>query len=316
MTSADLLAHRRDRVLTAMGAADIDVLVLGRQDDANYVSGMHRLWTAGTRPFGAGCIVVRATGRTHVLSSWDAGLPPTMSPEDLYPMSWNPRMMSAHLGAVPGLGDARRIGVDEVSPSFARAASRLAPEAEVVPADDLMARVRRHKTDEELDLIEASCAAAWVGVEAILTDPTHQPAAGIAALGLHGVTIPSSGVSVRSLQDALVVDVGVMVDGYEGGVGAVFDPATEPDWIRRPASDLVQACRAGATHADFRTAATDTWLVRGLGMGFERPVFDAEHGFEESLEVGMVLSVADGGHREVVAVTTDGPRVLSARPRP
>ena len=121
--SDSLTARRRDRVLAAMGDAGLDVLVLGRQDDANYASGMHRLWTAGTRPFGAGCVVVAATGRTHVLSSWDAGLPETMSWDDLYPMTWNPRIMSGYMSGIEGLAGAHRIGVDEISPSFARAAA-------------------------------------------------------------------------------------------------------------------------------------------------------------------------------------------------
>ncbi len=65
----------RERVLKAMAERGLDVLVLGRQDDADYASGMQRLWVAGTRPFGAGCVVVAATGRVHLLSSWDAGIP-------------------------------------------------------------------------------------------------------------------------------------------------------------------------------------------------------------------------------------------------
>jgi Xaa-Pro dipeptidase len=306
--SANLDEYRRDKVLSAMGEADLDVLVLGRQDDANYASGMHRLWTAGTRPFGAGCIVVRQTGRTHVLSSWDAGLPPTMTWDDLYPSTWNPRVMAAHLAAVPGLAEARRIGVDEVSPSFARAAARIAPDAEIVAADDVMARARRHKSAEEVERIDAACSVVWTGIDAALAEPRRGAAAAVEALGAVGVTIPSSAPVIRPLPDGVVIDLGIIMDGYEGGVGGRFVGGK-----RLASSGLASACHVGATAAALGAAASGRWLIRGLGMGFEGPVLDARHGADVALEPGMVLSVSDGEHRDVVEVAAAGPRILSNR---
>lgn len=308
--ATSLTARRRDRVLAAMAEADLDILVLGRQDDANYASGMHRLWTAGTRPFGAGCIVVRATGRTHVLSSWDAGLPETMRWDDLYPLTWNPRVMSGYLAAIPGLSEAARIGVDEMSPSFSRAAGRFAADADVVTADHLMAGVRRLKFDEEIDQISAACALAWMGVDAALAADDNATGAAVAAMAAAGSTIPASGPTVAIDSDAVIVDVGIMLDAYEGGVGGRF-----VDGVRVAAPPLVDACRAGAGHADLAAAASGPgWLVRGNGMGFEQPVIDETHGITETLEAGMVLSVSDASHRDIVAVTNSAPRVLSARP--
>lgn len=320
-TDTDLIAARRDRVLGAMAEHDIDVLVLGRQDDANYASGMHRLWTAGTRPFGAGCIVVRETGRTHVLSGWDAGLPETMSWDDLYPSTWNPRIMSGYLAAIPGLADARRIGVDELSPSFTRAAARLAPAAEVVPADDLMAAVRRLKFPAEIEKIRAACAVAWQGALAIAHTPSgsdeERVGAALAAMGELGATIPSSAPMVRTDGARTIFDLGVIVDGYEGGIGGVAELravgiGNEPPALPRA---LIDACVVGADGASLAVAAGSAdWLVRGLGMGFERPVIDANRGHHETLEADMVLSVKDGDRREVVHVATDGPALLSGPP--
>lgn len=322
-----LIAARRDRVLAAMAERDIDVLVLGRQDDANYASGMHRLWTAGTRPFGAGCLVVRATGRTHVLSGWDAGLPETMTWDDLYPSTWNPRVMAANLGAIPGLADAQRIGTDEVSPSFRRAAARLAPDAEVVPADDLMAAVRRHKLPAEIARIRAACGVVWAGAIAAATaasDPDEPPVtneqrigAAVLAMGRLGATIPSSAPVVRQDGADTFVDVGMIVDGYEGGLGARFSArlAVAANELPDPPRRLIDACQVGATGADLAAAAEHPgWLVRGLGMGFERPVIDAIHGHTETLEPDMVLSVGDGNRREIVHITDNGPAILSGRP--
>ena len=309
--SADLLLARRERVLDAMSDSGIDVLVLGRQDNAGYACGMRRLWTAGTRPFGAGCIVVGSTGRIHALSSWEDGIEPPMTFDDLYPLTWNPRIMAASMAGIDGLAEAGRIGVDELTPSFQRAAASFAPGAEVVAADNLMVDVRRHKLPGEIEAIASACAAAWVGVDAALgaaggTDPG---AAAIRALAGVGVTIPSSGVRAERRGAESAVDVGVICDLYEGGVGGVF-----VDGRRSGSSALVDACRAGATHADLAAAATGNWLVRGLGMGFERPVIAPGVGAGERLEAGMVLSVTDGHHRDVVHVTADGPNVLSQRP--
>ena len=308
----DLVAARRNRVLDAMASAGIDVLVLSRQDNTGYACGMRRLWTAGTRPFGAGCIVVRATGRVHALSSWDAGIEPPMSFEDLYPLTWNPRIMASSMTGIDGMVEARRIGVDELTPSFRRAAASLAPAAEVVAADDLMARVRRHKLPSEVEAITRACAAAWVGVKAALDAPKHSDpaAAAIEALAGRGVTAPSSGVRADRRGSGLAIDVGVICDLYEGGAGGWF-----ADGQRIGPAALIDACRAGASHADLAAAASaEDWLVRGLGMGFERPVINRQLGLAGTLEAGMVLSVADGDRRDVVHVTADGPVVLSEQP--
>ena len=310
--SGDLVIARRDRVLGAMAEADVDVLVLGRQDNASYACGMRRLWTAGTRPFGAGCIVVGSTGRVHALSSWEAGIEPPMTFDDLYPLTWNPRIMAASMAGIDGLADAGRIGVDELTPSFQRAVTGFAPEAEVVAADDLMAGVRRHKLPDEVAAIGRACAAAWVGAEAALeaVQESDPAAAAIKALAGIGATIPSSGVRAERQGRGLVVDVGVICDLYEGGVGGSFI-----DGQRAGSAALVEACRVGATHADLAAAATaDDWLVRGLGMGFERPVIGPQVSHDERLEAGMVLSVTDGDRRDVVNVTPEGPIVLSDRP--
>jgi hypothetical protein len=273
---------------------------------------MRRLWTAGTRPFGAGCIVVGATRRVHALSSWDAGLEAPMSFEDLYPLTWNPRIMAVSMAAIDGLAESRRIGVDESTPSFQRAAAHFAPRAEVVPADDLMAGVRRHKLADEVEAVGRACAAAWIGVEAALSASEHDDPGGsaIRALAGHGVTVPSSGVQVERRGDGLAVGIGVICDLYEGGVGGLF-----VDGQRNGSAALADACRAGATHADLAGAATSgDWLVRGLGMGFERPVIGPRIGRGERLEAGMVLSVSDGDRRDVVHVTDGAPVALSAQP--
>ena len=310
--SESLVLARRERVLDAMAGAGIDVLVLGRQDNAGYACGMRRLWTAGTRPFGAGCIVVEATKRVHALSSWESGIEPPMTFDDLYPLTWNPHIMAASMAGIDGMAEAGRIGADELTPSFRRAAAGFAPRAEIVPADDLMAGVRRCKLPGEIEAISRACAAAWVGVDAVLAAPANGDPAGAAieALAAFGVTIPSSGVNVGRRGHEVCIDVGVICDLYEGGAGGLF-----VDGQRAGSTALADACRAGASHADLAAAATSGgWLVRGLGMGFEQPVIGPQIGVGVRLEAGMVLSVADGERRDVVQVTAGDPTVLSKQP--
>ena len=124
--STPLHVERRDRVLSAMAGADLDVLVLGEQANVVYASGHHRLWTAGTRPHAPTCIVVRRTGATHLLSTWDEGVPDDVPFEHLFGITWNPEVMGAALAAIPGLSDARRLGVDGMTAGFLRAVERLA----------------------------------------------------------------------------------------------------------------------------------------------------------------------------------------------
>ena len=84
------MAEGLTRALDEMARQDVDVLVLGREGNARFVSGATRLWLAGTRPFAPGCVVVRETGAVHLMSVADFGVPDGIPPSRLYPMSWNP----------------------------------------------------------------------------------------------------------------------------------------------------------------------------------------------------------------------------------
>src|SRR5580658_7955473 len=85
-----LRAARRRRALDAMDAHGIDALLLGREANARYVAGAQRLWTAGTRPFGPGCVLVRATGAVHLVSTWDEGIPDDIPHDHLFGITWSP----------------------------------------------------------------------------------------------------------------------------------------------------------------------------------------------------------------------------------
>ena len=186
--------QRRARAVDALAAAGIDMLVCGRQDHINYITGAHQLWTAGTRPFGPVCTLNVATAEIFLLSTWDEGVPDDIGPR---PPSGHHLERSDHLPAPsrqPG-DDHRpkRWGVDAWSPGMAGLLSAVAPEAEIVPVDDILLGARRTKLPSEVDAIRAACAVAAAGAEAATVHPgsdAQRLAAGVEAMALAGSSTP------------------------------------------------------------------------------------------------------------------------------
>jgi Xaa-Pro dipeptidase len=324
---AELRSARRDRLFNAIAMVGLDVLVLGRRDSVAYATGARSLWTAGSRPFGPACVLVEAARSVHLLSTWDEGVPPEVPFEHLYGVTWNGAILAGALAAIPGLAAATRVGVEALSPGFERMARRLAPAAELVPADDLMRAVRALKLPAEVARIRAAAAVTGAAMEAAgaaLTGgagPAKARSAAWEAAGGKGVTVPTSGVVVWPADPAdgarFHVDVGFLVEGYEGGLGRTLPGSDDEAPVVAAQRRLVDACRPGATAADLRSAApggATRWCVRGSGMGFETPVLSATLGRGEVIEEHMVLSVEielDGlRRRDLVAVDSDTTDVL------
>jgi Xaa-Pro dipeptidase len=324
---AELRVARRDRVFDAMAMVGLDVLVLGRRDSVAYATGARSLWTAGGRPFAPACVLVESGRSVHLLSSWEEGVPPEVPFEHLYGVTWNGAILAAALGRIPGLATATRFGVEALSPGFEHMAQRLAPSAELVPADGMMRAVRALKLPAEVARIRAAVAVAGVALEAAGAAIAHgagPAAARRAALEVaarRGVTVPASGVAVWPADPSdgalFHIDVGFLVDGYEGGLGRTRPEADDAAPVVAAQRRLVDACRPGATAADLRGAvAADVthWAVRGSGMGFEAPVLSATLGRGEVIEEHMVLSVEvelDGmRRRDLVAVGASATKAL------
>jgi Xaa-Pro aminopeptidase len=122
---------------------------------------------------------------------------------------------------------------------------------------------------------------------------------------------------VLAAGDRVVLDAGVLVDGYEGGLARTIVCA-EPHPDRTPADELIAAVtgavRAGATGAEL-WAAWDAMdaprpaqpVLHGVGLGMEPPVIGSA---EEELAAGMTISIraeVEGWvRRDTVLVTNDG----------
>src|SRR5579872_2290872 len=111
---AALRQARRTRVLDAMEAEAIDILVVGHEGNARYVSGTPRLWTAGSRAFGPGCVLERTTGSVYLLSTWDQGVPDEIPHENLYGISFNSDTFLTALRKVVRAAEAKTVATDSL----------------------------------------------------------------------------------------------------------------------------------------------------------------------------------------------------------
>ena len=320
---AQLRMDRRRRLLDAMATHDLDVLILGRPADIAYATGARQLWTAGTRAFGPACILVAATGHAHLLSVSDDGVPIEISHDDLFGLFWNPANLVASLGAIRGLGAARRVGTGSLSPGFPRLVQALAPRAEVVDGTPAIWAARAVKTSAEMACITTATAIAESALTAMIDilrpgvtrrDLLVAYLERIALLGCP--TPPTEGVvglgrlaTDRRITDGelVMLDPGAIFGGYESGVGRTWVAGPHPvsdaqfDLASRckVAREIVlSACRAGATGAEVRRAWHSTGeadppvpLVYGIGLGVEPPVVDGDIGGDAVLLAGAVLSV-------------------------
>ncbi len=322
---------RRRRVFDAMAAGALDALVLGRPPNVRYASGARQLWRAGSAPFAPVCVVVGETGRVHLLSVWDEGVPPEIDREDLYPLTWNPATLLAALQAIPGLAGARRVGTDGLTPMFAQQLGEIAPSAELVDAEPALWQARGTKTGDELACVRTAAALA----EAALQDLREQVGPGVserqllaayyACIGSLGVPAPSSEsvafatpnrgpVDVRYVArdrpigdgELVVLCPGALYAGYEADVGTtVLAGSTAPPGAgalagrcRRGLDVLLATCRPGATGAELYAAWRLTGepvppvvLAHGIGLGVEPPVIGLGRGHAALLEEGSVLCV-------------------------
>ncbi len=301
---------RRERAFAAMEDHDLDLLVLGRVANIRYVSGVPLLWNAGTRPFGPGCVVVRATREIFLLSTWDEGVPEEIPHDHLYGITWNPMNLVKVLEGIATTADPGRVGTDGMSPLFAQLLPMAFPNADIVDGGPALRAARRTKTDEEVDAIRAAVGVAEAAMAAAVAElrpgVTERELTGVFmdAMASRGVTTPATQDVVRvttagaartaggrrpvQAGDLVAFDAGVVADGYTGEVGRTWPVA--PNGATSAVGDLyrrwdelwarlLDACQPGAPAGGlieaYRAAGEPAPLMpigRGLGLGFDDPV--------------------------------------------
>jgi Xaa-Pro aminopeptidase len=326
-----LRSERRARVLAAMDDAGIDVLVVGREANARYISGTPRLWTAGSRAFGPGCVLVRSTGAVHLLSTWDEGVPDDIPHDHLYGITFNTMNFVDVLQHIAGASAASTVAIDGLTPGFAQLLPKAFPTATLVDGEQLLARTRAVKTPGEVEAIRASvhhAEQALAAAEAALAPGvTERQLTGVfmEAMASGGVTTPagqdvawitsptspwrraSRDTPVRA-GELVAFEAGVVAGGYAGELARTHrvggDDAIDPELSRRRDDlwdRLLDACRPGAPASGLLRAYDEAGVppppmpvARGLGLGFDLPLVThalPETAADLSLEPGMVLAV-------------------------
>ncbi len=287
------------RVLDAMRRDDVDVLLLGREANARFVTGAARLFLAGARAFAPGCVVVRATGAAHILAVGDVGV----APDKLYAISWNPATVVAEIAAIPGVAGARRVGVDGLTPLFERLITERLGGPELIDGERMLRDARRVKTDDEIDAIkDAISVAKTVMAKALDAARNGEPDRTIVAIAMEemarqGVTTASFEPLVTRVGEVTAVDVGVLRAGWEGGLAR-----TEPATARTPEhQQAIERCVAGRPVGEIAPGGH----VHGVGLGYEVLAPGTR------LEANMVISIATGRLRDIVLITEGRPIVLS-----
>jgi len=263
-----------------MADADIDVLVLGREANARYVSGANRLWLAGTRPFAPGCVVVRETGAVHLLSVTDDGVPPSIPADRLYPITWNPMNLIGAVAAATAGVPVRRVGVDGMSPLFAQLLRSAFPDAVFTDGEALLRMVRRVKTADDLAGIRAAVDVAEEAYDAVVEAATP----GRTPVSLHGifeermaqlgVTTPAFQPLIERHGDDWSIRAGVIRDGWEASLARTWPGGDDGPESRSPPSRSTGSTSTGSGSATRSSAVTTpcdpTWSSSCSGSSTAR----------------------------------------------
>jgi hypothetical protein len=331
---ARLRSDRRARLFAAMASAGVDAVLLGKEANVRFASGARRLWTAGTRPFAPSAVAVRDGEAVHLLTTWDDGVPAEIGHDHLFGLSWNPVTLIGRVAAIPGMAEARVVGVDGMTPLMATLLAGALPLAKLVDAGPMMAICRRGKSPEEMACIEVAVAVAVAGLAAALDLFAVDHSATTAVLAGRawgrmcelGVTTPAELPSFELMggDGPMAGIVGALYAGYEGTVGrTVAAPPSDADRCDALLRAVVGGCRPGTPPSELgdRYAAgggqPTRWpIAYGLGLGMEPPVVTVGGPSATDLQVGDVLAVtARYGQcvaRDVVVINESGPRVLTA----
>jgi Xaa-Pro dipeptidase len=319
-----------DEALAAMARHDTDALVLGREANARTVSGANRLWLAGTRPFAPGCVVVREERAVHLLANSDAGF--EGFPRDhLFRLTWNPERLFEALSAIPGLTEARTVGVDGMSPGMHELLRALLPQARIVDAGPIIAELWAIQSPEKVQAVQEAARVACAGLEAMaafLRDGVRArvlrgvcaerfASLGVTTPAFEAVAAPIDGGASTWLPperllgagESVALRAGALRDGWEGSLARTY-VVGEPSEEQSPPAGWDEALALCGPGTDVGRLRDLEAVIYGVGRGVE-PYDD-----DVQLRAGMVcaLELHQGNrlHQDTLQITDGAPRILTA----
>ena len=300
-----LRERRVQRACAAMEAAGLDALLVWKDENVRFLSGLRAQIIQGKSALLNGCLL-RADGTmTLFLSGGEIDRARERMPwaEDLRPI---PIMEARGLvrGAfetaiVPALEDLERIGIDELSYAQVEAFAELAPGVRLADGDAPMQQARLVKDPDELTVMREACAIAEAVTEtaiaAVRPGVREYEVAGEAMRTLYrlggemahlATPFVASGENMSPPQrfssdklirdgDLVFIDIGAMSNGYYADIGRAVvcgRPSRRQrevyTAVYRGLQAAVRAMRAGNTNDDVAAAVRGEGAERGFGDRF------------------------------------------------
>ena len=302
----DALRERRvERARAAMEAAGLDALLVWKDENVRFLSGLRAQIIQGKSALLNGCLL-RADGTmTLFLSGGEIDRARARMPwvRDLRPI---PIMEARGLvrGAfetaiLPALGELGLIGVDELAYAQVEAFAELAPGVRLADGDAVMQRARLVKDAGELALMREACAIAEAVTEtaiaAVRPGVREYEVAGEAMRTLYrlggemahlATPFVASGENMSPPQrfssdkliregDLVFIDIGAMWNGYYADIGRTVicgRPSRRQQEVYTAVYHGLQAAvrmmRPGFTNDDVAAAVRAEGAERGLGGDF------------------------------------------------
>jgi Xaa-Pro aminopeptidase len=291
------MSDRSSLVQAALAAAELDALLLAAPPNLAYVCGFH----ANPHERLIALVVARTGGRRLVCPSLEEEAARTATGGAVELLVWRDEDGPAEALGRALAGAGRRIGIEKQYLSVANAelAALGAPSVTFSGCDELLARLRVIKSEDEIGSIRKAAsivdrvvehlgAIARPGVTEgeLAAECSHRlRAEGGDALAFEPLILTGpraalphghSGPTELADGDLLVVDIGVTVDGYSADITRTFSVGASPDERQREIFELVYAAeqagidavRPGAPARAVDDAARSVIAEAGYGPNF------------------------------------------------
>jgi len=300
-----LRERRVERARAAMAAAGLDALLVWKDENVRFLSGLRAQIIQGKSALLNGCLLRVDGTMTLFASGGEIDRVRARMPwiEDVRPI---PIMEARGLvrgafetAVLPALGDLGRIGIDELAYAQVEAFAELAPGVRLADGDAVMQRARLVKDAGELELMRGACAIAEAvtetAIDAVRPGVKECEVAGEAMRTLYrlggemahlATPFVASGGNMSPPQrfssdkligegDIVFIDIGAMWNGYYADIGRAVvcgRPTRRQQEVYTAVyhglQAAVRAMRAGNTNDDVAAAVRHEGIERGFGDDF------------------------------------------------